>query len=71
MLDIYPAREKSIKGITSQNLAKHIPTAVYARMEDAAGLALSHPSGVIALLGAGDVDKVKNDLIKLSVREPD
>ena len=71
LLDIYPAREKSIEGITSQNLAKHIPTAVYARMEDAAGLALSYPSGVIALLGAGEVDKVKDDLIKSAVSKPD
>ena len=71
LLDIYPAREKSIVGVTSQNLAKYIPRSICARMEDAAQIALSHPSGVIALLGAGDVDKVKNDLIKLSVREPD
>ena len=66
LLDIYPAREQPIDGISSQNLAKHIPGAIYLGMEDAAEIALSHPSGVIALVGAGEVDRVKDDLINLS-----
>ncbi|MBQ7344277.1 MAG: hypothetical protein IJW53_05925 [Clostridia bacterium] len=65
LLDIYPAREKPIDGITSQNLAEHIPRAAYAEMEDAAKIALSRPSGVIALAGAGEVDRVRSDLINL------
>jgi hypothetical protein len=40
-------------------------------MEDAAGIALSHPCGVIALLGAGEVDKIKDDLIKSAASESD
>ena len=66
LLDIYPAREKAIDGITSQNLAKFIPGAVAASESEAAEIALSHPSRVIALLGAGDVEAVKGDLIALS-----
>ncbi len=65
LLDIYPAREKPIDGITSRNLAEHIPRAVYAKMEDAAKIAISHSSGAVALLGAGEVDRVKSDLINL------
>ena len=66
LLDIYPAREKAIDGITSQNLAKFITGSVVAAEDDAAKIALSHPSGVIALLGAGDVERVKGDLVALS-----
>ena len=66
LLDIYPAREKAIDGITSQNLAKFIPGAGATSESEAAEIALSHPSRVIALLGAGDVEAVKGDLIALS-----
>jgi UDP-N-acetylmuramate--alanine ligase len=66
LLDIYPARERAINGITSQNLAKCIPGSVFSKASDAAKIALSHPSRVIALLGAGEVERVKEDLVALS-----
>lgn len=65
LLDIYPAREKSIPGVNSQKLAEEIENCVYANMSEAAHLALSRPAGAILLLGAGDVDLVLGDLIEL------
>ena len=65
LLDIYPAREKPIEGITSKELVKHIPGAIAVGDSLAAKSALMGQSDVILLLGAGDVDRVKEDLIRL------
>ena len=65
MLDIYPAREERIIGIDSVTLAKCIPGCVYAKMSEAAHLALSRPTGAILLLGAGEIDAPLNDLIEI------
>lgn len=65
LLDIYPAREKSIFGVDSKRLASCIKNAVYANKCEAVNLALSHRSDAIALIGAGDVEDVKNEFIKL------
>ena len=63
LLDIYPAREKSIEGVDSKILANLIKNCTYATMRDAALLATSYRVGAIALLGAGEVDEVKRDLV--------
>lgn len=65
LLDIYPAREEPIDGVNSEKLAKAIPSAVFASMADAPRLALASPRGAIALLGAGEVDGVRDELIRL------
>ena len=65
LLDIYPAREKPIDGISSQRLASFIKNAVYSDKSDAVELALSHRSDVIALVGAGEVEDIKRKLIEL------
>lgn len=63
ILDIYPAREKPIVGVDSARLASEIPGARYSDAHSAADLAISYGSGAVALLGAGEVDRVKADLI--------
>jgi UDP-N-acetylmuramate--alanine ligase len=65
LLDIYPAREEPIDGVSSQGLAQDIPGAIYTLAHTAAQLAASHAKGVIVLLGAGEVDSVRRDLIDL------
>ena len=65
ILDIYPAREEPIEGISSHRLSMDIPNAVYADSGSAARIACEHAESVIVLLGAGEVEDVKNDLIKL------
>lgn len=65
LVDIYPAREREIQGISSQDLARAIgESAVKVDLTDAAAVAVSSPSRAIALLGAGEVDSVKDELIK-------
>ena len=62
LLDIYPAREKSIKGITSKNLALAIgERAVHLNEGSACEQALKLGSSAIAVLGAGEVDGVIAD----------
>lgn len=65
LLDIYPAREKAIYGVNSKALAKEIKKCIFSDSANAARLAISRRHGAIALLGAGDVDDVKRDLIEL------
>ena len=67
LLEIYPAREKAVEGVTAKKLADEIgERAVYSSMENAAKLALSQESDVIVLLGASDVDIVKREFEELS-----
>ena len=62
LLDIYPAREKSIKGITSKNLALAVgERAVHLNEGSACEQALKLGSSAIAVLGAGEVDGVIAD----------
>ena len=65
MLDIYPAREKYIEGIDADKLASEIPGGIYATDREAARLALSHHTGAVVLMGAGDVESIKQELIEL------
>ena len=65
LLDIYPAREKSIGGVDSKTLAAEIPNCVYCDMQSAVREALSYHTGAIALMGAGEVEVIKKEFIRL------
>ena len=64
LLDVFPAREKPIDGVSSKRLAECIEGAIYCPgQSDAIGLVEDVKEGAIALLGAGEVEQVKSDLI--------
>ena len=65
MLDIYPAREQAMDGINAERLAPCIKNAVYSHQNEAVKIALSQKNDVIALIGAGEVEDVKRELIQL------
>ena len=66
LLDIYPAREKPIDGITSKNLALSIgESAISASIESAYAAILSHSFPICILMGAGDMSELVG-LIKSS-----
>jgi UDP-N-acetylmuramate--alanine ligase len=63
--DIYPAREAPIPGVTAENLAKSIgPRAIYSTDHDIIDNVDLHTHGTIIVMGAGDLEDVKNRLIK-------
>ncbi|MBQ7362943.1 MAG: UDP-N-acetylmuramate--L-alanine ligase [Clostridia bacterium] len=65
ILDIYPAREEPIDGITSSELAREIgSSAVYLNFSEAANYCLHNAKGAIVLMGAGEVDSVKRELLE-------
>ena len=71
LLDIYPAREKPIPGITSEIIYNNVTCKkVLCRKEDALEELTKDPGEVVLTLGAGDIDQlvgpVTNLLIKLS-----
>lgn len=56
LLDIYPAREKQIEGITSENLAKEIPNARFcANIQDVLLCLARDARGAVVLMGAGEM----------------
>lgn len=63
--DIYPARENAIEGVNSKRLAEDIGSfAEYSPdSEVAERLDLQHGKGVVVLMGAGDLDNVKYDIL--------
>ena len=62
--DIYPAREDSIPGVTSENLAKAIGArAIYTTDKDVISAVDLHTYGTIIVMGAGDLQDVKDRLI--------
>ena len=65
VLDIYPAREEYIDGVDAEKLASEIPGGIYTAECDAARIALSHHTGAVVLMGAGDVESIKQELIEL------
>ena len=65
LLDIYPAREEYIEGVDSQTLAKEIKNCTYSTAHGAVTAALSRPTGAIVLMGAGEVDWVRQEFIRL------
>ena len=65
LTDIYAAREESIPGITSENLARDIgENAVYIKDIEAAEYIIKNTRGAIVLMGAGDLTEIKNQLIR-------
>ena len=69
LLDIYPAREKELDGVNSKRLAQEMTNAVYTDALGAVDLAIKSGCRVIALLGAGDVETVKQKFIFLGKRD--
>lgn len=65
LLDIYPARERYIEGVDSRLLAKEICHCTYSQEKDAAPLALSYKTDAVVLMGAGEVEEVKREFIRL------
>ncbi len=66
LLDIYAAREDKIDGVDSSYLAECIPGACYVFDQlQAARLVAETGCGAIALIGAGNVETAKNELMKL------
>ena len=63
--DIYPAREKPISGVTSQRLADTIGnSAIYCPEESIIEKIDSSTSGSIVLMGAGDFESIKKEILK-------
>ncbi len=66
LTDIFPARESPIEGISSENLASEISGAVYCRDDDISSALDLSTKGVIVLMGAGNFDKIKKEIIKIN-----
>nr|MBE6544858.1 UDP-N-acetylmuramate--L-alanine ligase [Oscillospiraceae bacterium] len=64
--DIYPAREVPIEGITSERLAEVIGNnAKYLKDDEVVRYMDLHTHGTIVLMGAGDLEGIKKDILKL------
>ena len=64
LTDIYPAREEPIAGVSSERLAADIgERAIYSRDADVSEIVDLQTSGIIVVMGAGDTEKIKNQLI--------
>ncbi len=61
--DIFPAREQSIEGITAERLAEDAG-GLYTAAENAVHLIDSTTRGAIILMGAGDLETIKNDILR-------
>ncbi len=61
--DIFPAREESIEGITAERLAADAG-GIYAAPENAVRLIDSATRGAIILMGAGDLEAIKNEIFR-------
>ena len=65
LLDIYPAREEAIEGVNSVLLAASIGTkAKYCTEENIFDLLDAYTTGAIVLMGAGDIEEIKRNIIK-------
>jgi UDP-N-acetylmuramate--alanine ligase len=63
--DIYPARERPIAGVSSEKLAQAIgPRAIYSKENELLSAIDLHTYGTIILMGAGDLDDIKNKLLR-------
>ncbi|MGC8864400.1 MAG: UDP-N-acetylmuramate--L-alanine ligase [Bacteroidales bacterium] len=59
LLDIYPAREKPIRGVTSKMIARRMnPNPPIITHQAAFNLILSRQQGIMVTVGAGDIDKL-------------
>ena len=61
--DIYPAREDPIPGVTAETLAADICGAIYSPDDRVGYFIDSHTRGTILLMGAGNFDRIKQDII--------
>lgn len=66
LTDIYPAREEAIEGISSERLAEEIGnTAKYCNDSDVVRTVDFNTHGAIVLMGAGDLQEIKKEILKL------
>ncbi len=65
LTDIYPAREEPIAGVNSRRLAREIGgRATFLPDYEVASYVFEHTDGTIVVMGAGDLEGVKNDILK-------
>lgn len=66
LLDIYPARELPIEGVTSAWLLSKIKleNKQLAQKADIIGLLRKHAPQVLITMGAGDIDRITGDIVK-------
>lgn len=65
LTDIYPAREEPISGVNSRRLAREIGgRATFLPDYEVASYVLEHTDGTIIVMGAGDLESVKKDILK-------
>ena len=69
VLDIYAAREPALPGIDAERLAAVIPGGVHLKDKDAVKYCLYNTVGDIVLMGAGEVEEVKEELLSLINKE--
>lgn len=66
ILDIYPAREEPIEGVTAERLAEAVgESAVHLDFSLAVSYTLSFTEGAVVLMGAGEVEALRRELIDL------
>ncbi|MBK9291359.1 MAG: UDP-N-acetylmuramate--L-alanine ligase [Bacteroidetes bacterium] len=67
LLDIYPARELPIEGISSEVLLRKVPMKdkILLSPNEAIAFVKTHPTDVLMTLGAGDIDRMVEPLRKL------
>ncbi len=67
LLDIYPARELPIEGVTSEMVFRDVPVAdkIMCRKEELLGVLQKRDIEVLITLGAGDIDKLTEPITQL------
>ena len=72
LLDIYPAREKPIEGITSKILMDRIygPKKMLCSREQALQAISENPPDILLTLGAGDIDQLVEPIEALFTKKP-
>ena len=70
ILPIYPAREKPLKGVSSEIIIQKMknPDAVLLEKDTVPDWVMNHHTDILMTLGAGDIDKVADDLAELLKR---
>ena len=71
LVDIYPAREKPIEGVTSALIAKHLRPGVkceLCRKEEVLDIVRRKDFDVLVTLGAGDLDNYADDITEILKR---
>lgn len=64
LTDIYPAREEPIPGVSSRRLAEDIgERAIFSYDSDVVACVDNYTQGAIVVMGAGDLENIKNRLI--------